>query len=51
MLKDCGVGVAMLPGQELGTSLVDRPVGNVGTTRGRPSGWPARLPVGRPVAG
>jgi hypothetical protein len=50
MLKDCGVGMARLPGQQLGTVLVDRSVGNVGTTRGRPPGAPARRPVGRSVA-
>ena len=33
-MKDCGVAVAMLPGQELGISLVDRHMVNVGTIRG-----------------
>ena len=36
-MKVCGVAVAMLSGQKLGISLVDRHMVNVGTIRGRPT--------------
>lgn len=36
-MKVCGVGVAMLSGQKLGISLVDRHAVNVGTTCCRPT--------------
>ena len=35
-VKVCGVGVAMLPGQQVGASLVDRCAVNVGTVCGCP---------------
>ena len=37
-MKDCGVVVAMLPGQELGTSLVDRSCSERGNQPRSPSG-------------
>ena len=37
-MKVCGVVVAMLSGQKLGISLVDRRMVNVGTSRSRPTG-------------
>lgn len=49
-MKDCGVVVAMLPEQELGTSLVDRSSSERGNHPRSPSG-PASLVQGRPVAG
>jgi len=49
--KDCGVGVVMLPGQELGAVLVDRLRGERGNHLRSPSLWPAGSGVGRSVAG
>ena len=37
-MNDCGVVVAMLPGQELGTSLVDRSCSERGNHPRSPSG-------------
>jgi hypothetical protein len=48
-VKVCGVAVAMLPGQELDISLVDRHMVNVGTIRGRPTGPVSNLVGGRLV--
>lgn len=45
-MKVCGVVVAMLPGQELGTCLVDRSSVNVGTIHGRPGCQAAGLVTG-----
>jgi hypothetical protein len=46
-VKVCGVGVAMLSGQKLGASLVDRHMVNVGTILvALPSGHPARPGAG-----
>jgi hypothetical protein len=50
-VKVCGVAVAMLPGQELDISLVDRHMVNVGTVRGRPTGPVSNLVGGRLVVG
>ena len=50
-MKVCGVAVAMLPGQELDISLVDRHMVNVGTIRGRPTGPVPNLVGGRLVVG
>jgi hypothetical protein len=46
-VKDCGVAVARVAGEELGTDPVHRLVVNVGTVVGSPSRRPAWLVAAR----
>jgi hypothetical protein len=46
-MRGCGVVVARLSEHQVGTSLADRHVGNVGTARGRSGFRPARSGSGQ----